>query len=156
MPTPTTAYTKNIIRRSLQEIVDPSPNRNGVDRIWQYFKSKCAYCGRAIDRSKKQGHIDHLVPASRGGANHAANRVLSCATCNEKEKLNKDWLTFMAEKVSNEELSRKRINRIKQWQSQNGQGKSALPADILEQLKSASNQAIDCYMACAEKIRHGK
>ena len=87
MPAITPGYVKNVIRRSLREIVDPSPTKEDEERIWKFFNSECAYCGKPLSKLQKQGHIDHLVPSSLGGPNHISNRVLSCATCNDAEKL---------------------------------------------------------------------
>ncbi len=87
MPAPTPGYVKNMIRRSLRETIDPSPTKKEETRIWDFFNSECAYCGKKLRKINKEGHIDHLVPSALGGANHISNRVLSCADCNEKEKL---------------------------------------------------------------------
>jgi len=78
MPAPTPGYVKNIVRRSLREIVDPSPSK------------KDEY---------KEGHMDHLVSSSVGGSNQISNRVLSCASCNEKEKLDMPWEQFFSPEV---------------------------------------------------------
>lgn len=64
MPAPTPAYVKNIIRRSLREVVDPSPSKAEVKQIWEFFDSKCVYCGKELHKEKKEGHIDHLVSSS--------------------------------------------------------------------------------------------
>lgn len=120
MPAPTPGYVKNMIRRSLREIVDPSPSKKEENKIWDFFNSECAYCGKKLDKAYKEGHIDHLVSSSQGGANHISNRVLSCATCNEKEKLDKPWGEFLAKKSPNKILASKRKEKIKQWQRISG------------------------------------
>jgi|ERR1017187_3137024 hypothetical protein len=117
MPAVTTAYVKNIIRRGFSELVDPSPTREEQDLIWAHFKSTCAFCGRLLNRKAEEGRIDHLLAASKGGANALGNRVLSCGCCNDKEKLDQQWETFLAKKVnpSNEFAIRKK--QILEWQS---------------------------------------
>lgn len=46
----------------------------------------CIYCAKQGDVNtgpdKRQWHVDHLYPKSRGGDNEPDNLVLSCATCN--------------------------------------------------------------------------
>ena len=49
--------------------------------------------------------------------NHISNRVLSCATCNGDEKLDKPWLEFLDEKVKDQNLLDERRRRIKGWMS---------------------------------------
>ena len=108
-----------MMRRALREIVDPSPDADGVTAIWSFFDSRCAYCGAELDRSKKEGHIDHLTSASRGGLNNISNRVLSCANCNEKEKLDLPWEQFLGQKVDDPRVREARRERILAWQGQN-------------------------------------
>ena len=98
MPTVTPGYVKNVIRRSLREIVDPGPTKEGEERIWKFFNSECAYRGKPLSKLQKQGHTDHLVPPSLDGLNYISNRVLSCATCNEADKLDGAWQEFMVQK----------------------------------------------------------
>ena len=42
----------------------------------------CYYCGRAISRDRKERHVDHMTPVSRGGTNWPDNIVVACADCN--------------------------------------------------------------------------
>lgn len=42
---------------------------------------RCAYCGRGEEEGAKL-HIDHIVPAARGGKTEIDNLVTACATCN--------------------------------------------------------------------------
>jgi hypothetical protein len=48
----------------------------------------CVYCGSTDDI-----HCDHVHPRSRGGVDHAANLVTSCASCNLSKgaKLLSEW-----------------------------------------------------------------
>jgi len=101
-----------MIRRSLREIVDPSPTKEEEKKIWNFFNNECAYCGKPVRKLNKEWHIDHLFPASLGGANHISNRVLSCATCNEAEKLDGAWREFIIRKNQDPAVVRTRIARI--------------------------------------------
>jgi len=120
MPAPTPSYVKNMISRSLREIVDPSPTKKAKERIWKFFDYQCAYCGKLLRKTQKEGHIDHLSPTSLGGSNHISNLVLSCATCNEAEKLDGAWQEFILRKNQDPEVVRTRIAKIREWQRLNG------------------------------------
>ena len=143
MPAPTPGYVKNMIRRSLREIVDPSPTKEDGKRIWEFFDSKCAYCGKPIRKLKKEGHIDHLIPASLGGPNHISNRVLSCATCNEAEKMDQAWQEFVVQKNQDPVILRARITKIQEWQKLNG--KPTLNQEKLREIESLSESAVVFY-----------
>ncbi len=51
---------KDQMRRCLRAIVDPHSSRKDVDRLWQYFDSSCAYCGKRLERASRSAHVDHL------------------------------------------------------------------------------------------------
>lgn len=124
MPKVTTAYAKNIIRRSLRELIDPTPGRDALEALWQHFASSCAYCGMALTRGSKTAHADHLLSASRGGGNGLSNRVLSCARCNEVEKRETDWQDFLRRKCEDEAVFQQRHGRICAWTAQGTQPKA--------------------------------
>lgn len=53
------------------------------------YSGKCALCNESV-LLKPRGHprvatIDHIVPVSRGGADHISNMQLACFECNEKK-----------------------------------------------------------------------
>jgi 5-methylcytosine-specific restriction endonuclease McrA len=50
-----------------------------VQKLYVLQKGKCANCRRKL---KEKYHIDHRVPASRGGSNDPHNIELLCPTCN--------------------------------------------------------------------------
>ena len=151
MPAPTPGYVKNMIRRSLREIVDPSPTREDEKQIWKFFDCKCAYCGKPLLKSQKEGHIDHLTPASLGGFNHISNRVLSCATCNEAEKLDRAWQEFILGKNQDQEIARKRIDRIREWQKLNSG--YTLGKNKLREIERLSKSVAEYYDTKVEKAR---
>jgi hypothetical protein len=51
--------------------------REAVLEVWERDGGACVYC----DCTEKL-HIDHLIPVSKGGSNHASNLQLLCAECN--------------------------------------------------------------------------
>lgn len=114
MPVLSTAQIKNYVRRSFKEMVDPSPDKIEIEKIWDFFESRCAYCNKELKQGNKEAHIDHLISASKGGGNNISNRVLSCANCNEKEKLDQDWEIFLNAKCSAGEY-KKRSEKIKNF-----------------------------------------
>jgi CRISPR/Cas system Type II protein with McrA/HNH and RuvC-like nuclease domain len=99
----------------MRELVDRSPSKREITLLWEFFESSCAYCGTHLSPKNKEGHVDHLVAASLGGTNHISNRVLSCANCNEKEKLDQPWEQFLQHKSSNEETFLQRRAKILEW-----------------------------------------
>lgn len=115
MPVVSTAYVKNIIRRGFSQLVDPGPDAAQQLEIWRFFNSNCAYCGILVEKRRKEGHIDHLLSAAEGGANHISNRVLSCAPCNEKEKRDLPWEAFLRSKAPDEATYTARRSRILEW-----------------------------------------
>jgi len=151
MPAPTPGYVKNMIHRSLREIVDPSPTKEAGERIWKFFDCKCAYCGKPLRKLQKEGHIDHLFPASLGGPNHISNRVLSCATCNEAEKLDRAWQEFILRKNQDPEVVRTRIAKIHEWQKLNGE--AVLDKNKLREIERLSESAAAYYDAKVKEAR---
>ncbi len=156
MPGPTPGFVKNMIRRSFREIVDSSPTKRDRAKIWDFFNSKCAYCGKKLIMANKEGHIDHLVSSARDGANHISNRVLSCAPCNEKEKLDMAWSKFLKLKNPDKAVLKKRKERIMQWQKENGQLK--LNETVLETIDLLSEEVVEFYdrkIEIARQLKNG-
>jgi len=53
----------------------------------------CVYCGSPV--CERTGHVDHVLPWSRGGSNEMSNLVAACAECNLKKgaKTPREWLS---------------------------------------------------------------
>ena len=151
MPAPTPGRVKNMIRRSLREIVDPSPTKKDEEKIWEFFDSHCAYCGRSLNKVQKQGHIDHLLPSSVGGPNHISNRVLSCAACNEAEKLDGAWQEFIVQKNPDHAVLHARVAKIQEWQKLTG--KLTLKQATLREINRLGDSAVAVYSARVEAAR---
>jgi 5-methylcytosine-specific restriction endonuclease McrA len=142
MPAITTTYAKNIIRRALRELVDPSPSKREITFLWEFFESSCAYCGSRLTRKNKEGHVDHLVAASLGGSNHISNRVLSCANCNEKEKLDKPWEQFLRHKNSDEKVLSQRTAKILEWATRSNRRRED---DLMKVADQAAARVFACF-----------
>lgn len=147
MPKVTTAYAKNIIRRSLRELIDPTPDREALKALWEHFASSCAYCGTALTQGSKLAHADHLVSASRGGSNRLSNRVLSCAQCNEVEKRDSDWQAFLRQKCGDDVLFQERHGRICAWTA-----RSTEPPTDSQLLKTADDLAAEVVTFYEQRV----
>lgn len=153
MPAPTPGYVKNMIRRSLREIVDKSPNKKDEKKIWEFFNYECAYCGKTLSKEHKESHIDHLISSSLGGSNHISNRVLSCADCNEKEKLDKPWKSFLLQKNSNNNVAQRRKGKILEWQKKHSRQIMRIDGKIIGTIGRMGSEVIKIYDQKVEEIR---
>ncbi len=107
----TVSQAKNLMRRSLDEILDPGPS--SVDELWLHFESACAYCRMPLNRELRQGHVDH---ATTGGGNQLGNLILACGRCNGDEKLDQAWQAFLLLKTAGDGTAlAERIERIESW-----------------------------------------
>lgn len=121
----TPSMAKNKIRRSLLAIIDPHPSRLAVDGLWKYFQSSCAYCGIAIARDARNGHLDHVVSSALGGSNCIHNHVLACARCNGDEKREESWESFLTRKDTDPALAAERHAQISNWLARNATASAA-------------------------------
>jgi hypothetical protein len=128
----TPSRAKNAIRSALREIVDKQPSDAQVASVWEYFDNSCAYCGVSLIRAERKGHMDHLVPHTRGGTNHFGNRVLACAVCNGDEKRDEPWEEFLARKSQDTATHAQRREKIEAWVARHPGWRPALPADVIE------------------------
>ena len=151
MPAPTPGYVRNMIRRSLREICDPSPTKKDEQYIWDYFDSECAYCGRKLNKASKDGHIDHLVSVALGGSNCISNRVLSCANCNANEKLDMPWEKFLIQKNPNKSEASRRKDKILKWLSMHHT--TIIRKDILAEILSLGDEVVAAYDEKVELTR---
>lgn len=53
-------------------------------RLWVVQRGLCFYCGRRMGHADRT--VDHFVPVSRGGDNHADNLVIAHQRCNEDKR----------------------------------------------------------------------
>ncbi len=151
MTKPTPSQVKNAIERSFKGILDPNPSRADIDRIWEYFRSECVYCGKRLDRKRKEGHIDHLIPITLNGPNHVSNRVLSCGDCNAEEKRDRFWVEFLIEKNPNQDTRELRKQRIRTWQGMNPP--SSIDKSAMSEIESLSADVTRFYQTRIEIAR---
>ncbi len=110
------SVAKNSMHRAIEDLFYRPLNNKEKDRIWRYFRSRCAYCNKRIDRSLRHGHMDHLDCSANCGGNYIRNRVLACKECNGNEKREVNWQNFLNSKCSDKETFRKRRAKILTWQ----------------------------------------
>lgn len=115
MPKDTPSMAKNKMRRSLLAIYDPPPSNTEVNQLWNYFESRCTYCGVEIERKSRTGHLDHLVSSPEGGRNNIHSHALSCARCNGDEKREEPWDSFLAKKAESSSGYNERKTKIENW-----------------------------------------
>jgi 5-methylcytosine-specific restriction endonuclease McrA len=109
----TVSQAKNRMRRTVEEILDPGP-RN-VNALWEHFGAQCAYCGKDLNRDRREGHIDHADP---DGGNDLGNLVLACGSCNGDEKREESWQGFLRRKTPDDAIFAEREGRIRAWLDQ--------------------------------------
>ncbi len=153
----TPAQAKNAIRRALFGVVDPSPSASQVHRIWSFFDSSCAYCGKALVRGNRDAHIDHLLSSGLGGSNALQNRVLSCGPCNGDEKRDEHWEDFLRKKTSDAAIFAQRKKRIDDWAT--SCGPSPVTNEALQQRVSAEIvlviQSFDSALSRIRQMKNG-
>jgi hypothetical protein len=106
---------RNSIKKALYGLLDKPLKEYQLDELWQFFDSRCAYCCESLDRARREGHADHLVSVSLGGANSISNFVLACGKCNGDDKREMDWEPFLAQKNPDSRLREERRDRILRW-----------------------------------------
>ena len=142
---PSVSQAKNIMRRTISEIVDPGLTRGEKDELWSHFESSCAFCGEHIERAGRTGHIDHLESS---GGNGPRNRVLACARCNGDEKRERDWREFLGEKCDDPVVLEHRRALIQTWVDTHPERHRAESPAVEEALRDAEQLVEDFHAAC--------
>lgn len=125
------------MRRAIAEIIDPGPT--SIDPLWEYFDSRCAYCGLALVRDARDAHTDH---AQREGGNHIGNLVLACGKGNGDEKRDEPWRDFLRWKLPDRETFDQRERRILDWFALHPRPARVHGADV-EELRLRCNALVD-------------
>jgi hypothetical protein len=136
---------KDAMRRAIQDLLCRPLTVREKDRVWDYFKSRCAYCNKRIDRKDRHGHMDHLDCSATGEGNAIRNRVLACKECNGNEKREQDWRRFLRSKCKNEETFQRRRDRIKAWQKQSPKPNAIVLSPQAKKAKLAAEAAVTTF-----------
>ena len=144
---------KNLMKRSLNAVIDPTPKKVDIDRLWLFFDSSCAYCKVKLIRSERLGHLDHIVPHSAGGTNDIHNHVLSCSRCNGDEKREEHWESFLARKAPSAKIYAERANWIREWMSQAPEGQLTLSLQERQSVDAVIGRALQNFDAAVVELR---
>jgi hypothetical protein len=145
---------KNVVRRCLQTIIDPALSKNEVNRLWEYFQSKCAYCGKPVAR--REAHKDHLIPFHNGGGSDLGNRVLACGACNGDEKRGEEWITFLRLKCTDAKTYRARQKTIEKWREINSAGRRVISKPMRRSVDRAVTTVFLAFDAAVRDVREVK
>jgi hypothetical protein len=137
------AQARNIMKRAIDEIVDPGPT--SIDPLWEWFESLCAYCGVALARGDRDAHTDH---AERDGGNHIGNLVLACGRCNGDEKRDMDWRTFLELKAPDPATFALRERRILDWMAANPKLEREYSPEVADLRQQAEALVEEFRLAC--------
>lgn len=151
----TPSAAKNAIRRALVGVIDPHPSASQVHRLWAFFESRCAYCGRELVRGNRDAHVDHLVPTRTGGSNSLGNFVLSCGICNGDEKRDGHWESFLRKKAPDEVTFKARKERIAAWIS-SCSSNPACDSSVLDTVNEGIDRAVASFDTALQNIRRLK
>jgi CRISPR/Cas system Type II protein with McrA/HNH and RuvC-like nuclease domain len=143
----TLSQAKNAMRRAIDDLIDPPSTKQEKQRVWEYFNSRCAYCGRSIERSSRYGHIDHLISRANGGSNNIGNCVLACKECNGNEKRDQPWKDFLRLKCADNSTFEMRLKKIESWQTQPATRK---PVTLSSEAKATKSE-VEAVIAVFEK-----
>ena len=132
------SVARNAMHRAIEELFCRQLTTQEKDQIWKYFKSRCAYCDKRINRKLRHGHMDHLDCSANSGGNYIRNRVLACKECNGNEKREGHWQEFLKSKCADHETFLERQKKITNWQLQF----SMRPPFVLTPEVEAANQEL--------------
>lgn len=84
------------------------------------------------------------------------NIVLACGRCNEYEKLNTDWDTFLRKKAVTPGSYRERHSRIVEWQKLHKLDDSQVNQVLLEQAEDCIQRAVRSFERELSTLRAAK
>ena len=145
------------MRKAISDLVDQPLTKKEKQQVWDYFNSRCAFCGKSIERISRYGHIDHLVSRAGSGSNQLGNCVLACKECNGNEKRDQPWKDFLKLKCGDNPTFALRLKQIESWQSKPTTKK---PVTLSGEAKAAKSEVEDAiviferkFVRLREKIR---
>jgi hypothetical protein len=130
-PKYTVSQAKNVLRRTVSEIMDRSPSAAQMRALWEHFEGRCAYCRKQLEADGRDWHLDH---ADSGGGNHAGNRVLACGICNGDEKREQGWREFLRVKASLADCEQQEA-LVREWLEEHARPHGEETAEVTKLLK---------------------
>jgi 5-methylcytosine-specific restriction endonuclease McrA len=152
------SWAKNVAKQVLWTAIDRELKDHEIDLLWAYFSDGCAYCGSVLTRGGNGAHKDHVVPVESGGTNHISNRVLACARCNEKEKRDEDWNSFLRKKAGEDAVFERRKKKIEDWKRQHADSLVPLSASVRQTWKEEKERLareFDISLARMKEAKNG-
>jgi hypothetical protein len=145
----TLSQVKNLAQRALDDLVDPPPTDAEQQRLRDYFRGACCYCG--ADAGPREGHLDH---AERGQGNGLDNILLACGKCNGDEKRETPWLDFLRAKCGEDAAAfERRRQLIQEWIASNKRSVGRPTSDEMRAARTDARRAIDDYAAAYKRLR---
>lgn len=92
---PEKARAKHYKRVARLKQVGGTYTASDLMQLYEEQEHRCLYCGQGIFWSiKRDIHVDHIYPISKGGSNWPDNLALTCHSCNESkaDKLLEEWV----------------------------------------------------------------
>jgi 5-methylcytosine-specific restriction endonuclease McrA len=85
--------TKVANRRAHKKNAQVNHTAEDIQLQYKRQKGKCYYCKHKLGKSRRNYHVDHIFPLSKGGSNGPDNLVITCPTCNlsKHDKLLHEW-----------------------------------------------------------------
>ena len=145
----TLSQAKNAMRKAISDLIDQPLTKKEKQQVWGYFNSRCAFCGRSIEQTSRDGHIDHLVPRASSGSNRLGNCVLACKECNGNEKRDQSWKDFLKLKCGDNSTFALRLKQIESWQSKPATKK---PVTLSGEAKAAKREVEDAIVIFEKKF----
>ncbi len=146
------SQAKNSIRRALYGALDRRITELELNKLWHFFESRCAYCGKRLDRSKREGHVDHLLAVAHRGDNNISNCVLACAECNGDKKREMDWDDFLREVNQGKEFAKRR-DRIIAWRNLHKDSAAGNDEALNALVEAQVSKVIETFDYALEQIR---
>ena len=95
--------------------------------------------------------MDHAVSASGEGHNGLGNRVLACGPCNDDEKRDEHWESFLERKNNDPKALGERRERIVQWMTLHGGATHSLA--LTNAAKAAASEVNALFDAKVAEIK---
>lgn len=143
----TPSFAKNVIRRSLRGVLDKHPRDAAIKVLWQHFSDTCAYCGLQLPYGCAEARLDHLIA---DGPNHISNRAPACGRCNDQEKRDAGWESFLATKATGDVFEHRK-KRIMEWTAKAAIGNS--PKNPLALAEAEIEAVVSAYENALSTIR---
>ena len=153
MPLVRPPQARNSIKKALYGLLDKPIKRPEVDKLWEYFKFKCAYCGAVLDKSRREGHADHLVSVTLGGNNSLSNFVLACGKCNGDYKRDMDWEPFLAQRSPDPKVRDERRQKILSWVELHKEGIPHRDPILVELVESQVAKVLEQFNQAVNDVR---